>query len=418
MKPIVVRSEGISKRYQIGENEGTFIRYKSLRQVLSQAVNRSFRRLLKDKTVREDEIFWALKDVSFEVGENEAVGIIGRNGSGKSTLLKILSRVTPPTEGRMKIRGQVGSLLEVGTGFHAELTGRENVFLNAAILGMKKREIQRKFDEIVAFSEIEKFIDTPVKRYSSGMYVRLAFSVAAHLDPQILIVDEVLAVGDAAFQQKCLERMRKLKDADKTVFFVSHNMYAVQMLCSKVFLLDKGKLISAGRPDEVIHEYENRVREGLSQGAVGEMRDGAAAGVEITDIQLFDGEGQETGQIPWGKRATVRLSYEATQPIPKPVFTFSVFRSDGLQCCSSSTKLFGLVIKELHGKGFVEAAIPELRLVPGAYRIVAHIYDENLMIALDQRESRPFQVGLNGHYINEGHGVFVQAADWLHQNGH
>ena len=212
-------------------------------------------RLFKGNGLRGNNTIWALKDVSFEVQQGEVLGIIGRNGAGKTTLLKILSRVTEPTEGEVRIRGRVGSLLEVGTGFHPELTGRENIFLNGAILGMSKEEIKRKFDEIVSFAEIEKFLDTPVKRYSSGMYVRLAFAVAAHLEPEILIVDEVLAVGDAEFQKKCLGKMGDVAKEGRTVLFVSHNMTAVRTLCGRAIRLDQGRLFIAGEVYQVISEY-------------------------------------------------------------------------------------------------------------------------------------------------------------------
>jgi lipopolysaccharide transport system ATP-binding protein len=218
-------------------------------------MGRLLRRPAANRLYRSTEELWALKDVSFQVNEGERVGIIGRNGAGKSTLLKILSRVTDPTEGHISIKGRVGSLLEVGTGFHPELTGRENIYLNGAILGMSKSEIERKFDEIVAFSEVEKFLDTPVKRYSSGMYVRLAFAVAAHLEPEILVVDEVLAVGDAQFQKKCLGKMGDVTRQGRTILFVSHNMTAVQSLCSRAIWLDNGKVSRDGEASDVISEY-------------------------------------------------------------------------------------------------------------------------------------------------------------------
>jgi lipopolysaccharide transport system ATP-binding protein len=254
MTDIAIRCEGLGKQYRIGERE----RYKALRDTIADTISAPFRRL---KSIRNPQLatrnseFWALKDISFEVKRGEVVGIIGRNGAGKSTLLKILSRITAPTTGEVKIHGRVGSLLEVGTGFHPELTGRENILLNGAILGMRKAEIERKFDEIVAFAEIEKFIDTPVKRYSSGMYVRLAFAVAAHLEPEILVVDEVLAVGDAAFQKKCLGKMGEVARMGRTILFVSHNMAAVQKLCIQAVWLEQGKIIEAGESGEVISHY-------------------------------------------------------------------------------------------------------------------------------------------------------------------
>jgi lipopolysaccharide transport system ATP-binding protein len=255
MSELAIRVENVSKFYRIGARDT----YKTLRDVVADAAKRPFLAVQALASGRHgerpEESFWALKNVSFEVRQGEVLGIIGRNGAGKSTLLKILSRVTEPTEGRVEGYGCVGSLLEVGTGFHPELTGRENIYLNGAILGMTRAEINRKFDEIVAFAEIDQFLDTPVKRYSSGMYVRLAFAVAAHLEPEILIVDEVLAVGDAAFQTKCLGTMGKVAQSGRTVLFVSHNMPAVQSMCSRVIHLNSGRVVSDGYPTEVTSEY-------------------------------------------------------------------------------------------------------------------------------------------------------------------
>jgi lipopolysaccharide transport system ATP-binding protein len=259
MSDAVIKVENLGKKYVIGHQleHG----YVSLRDVIAGGARRFGNRLLHPfngsaaASNGKREEFWALKDVSFEVKQGEVIGIIGRNGAGKSTLLKVLSRITEPTTGRVRIRGRVASLLEVGTGFHPELTGRENIFLNGAILGMSKAEIKRKFDEIVAFAEIEKFLDTPVKRYSSGMYVRLAFAVAAHLEPEILLVDEVLAVGDAAFQKKCLKKMGDVAAQDRTILFVSHNITAVQNLCTRVILLDAGLQMADGQADEVVFKY-------------------------------------------------------------------------------------------------------------------------------------------------------------------
>ncbi len=245
--------DGLSKEYTIGARERG---RDNLRETLSRGLSAPFRKLMgSGGNGPGTERFWALKDVSFEVEKGDAVGIIGVNGAGKSTLLKILSRITLPTEGRAELRGRLNSLLEVGTGFHPELTGRENVFLNGAILGMRKAEIRRKFDEIVAFSEIEKFLDTPVKRYSSGMYVRLAFAVAAHLEPEILVVDEVLAVGDARFQKKCIGKMEEVRKEGRTILFVSHNMPAVRNICRRALWLDGGRIRQGGTSAEVTEEY-------------------------------------------------------------------------------------------------------------------------------------------------------------------
>jgi lipopolysaccharide transport system ATP-binding protein len=253
MSKTIIEVENLSKKYTIGERAP----YGSLREEIMQTLAVAFKRSVSrsSRLATHDNIFWALKDVSFAVQEGEVLGIIGRNGAGKSTLLKILSRITEPSGGEIRMNGRVGSLLEVGTGFHPELTGRENIFLNGALLGMSRQEIKSKFDEIVAFAEIDKFLDTPVKRYSSGMYVRLAFAVAAHLEPEILLIDEVLAVGDAQFQKKCLGKMGEVAKEGRTVLFVSHNMAAIANLCDRCILLDSGQMHSAGIPQDVINSY-------------------------------------------------------------------------------------------------------------------------------------------------------------------
>jgi lipopolysaccharide transport system ATP-binding protein len=242
----VISAEGLSKQYQIGTRSES---YETLRDTIANVVRAPFQRSRSERD--EGKTFWALRDINFEVSRGEVLGIVGRNGAGKSTLLKILSRITEPSAGRVKLTGRIASLLEVGTGFHPELTGRENIYLNGAILGMRKAEIRQKFDEIVAFSEIGKFLDTPVKRYSSGMYVRLAFAVAAHLEPEILIIDEVLAVGDAAFQKKCMGKISSVARHGRTVLFVSHNMVAVKAMCTRAILLQQGRIAQDGHREKL-----------------------------------------------------------------------------------------------------------------------------------------------------------------------
>jgi homopolymeric O-antigen transport system ATP-binding protein len=246
---LAVQAEGVSKRYRLGERES----YRALRDVLAGAFTAPLRRFRESRDMAPE--LWALDDVSFALARGEVLGLIGSNGAGKSTLLKVLSRITEPTRGRVVLRGRVGSLLEVGTGFHPELTGRENIFLNGTVLGMRRAEIVRRFDEIVEFAGVEKFLDTPVKRYSSGMQVRLAFAVAAHLEPEILLVDEVLAVGDVSFQEKCLGKMRDVTREGRTVVFVSHNLAAVRSLCSRALVLESGKLVFDGPTDDAVHRY-------------------------------------------------------------------------------------------------------------------------------------------------------------------
>ena len=261
MANLILKVNNLSKRYRIGAREKG---YKTFREAIMEGISAPIRNLARLRSLTkfkegyEEDVIWALKDVSFEVNEGEVLGIIGKNGAGKTTLLKVLSRITDPTSGFAEIHGRVSSLLEVGTGFHPELTGRENVFLNGAILGMRKREIERKFDDIVSFSEIEKYIDTPVKRFSTGMRVRLAFAVAAHLEPEILLIDEVLAVGDIAFQKKCLGKMGNIAKGGRTILFVSHNMGAIRSLCGSAIWLDNGQIVKRGTADEVVRDYEEK----------------------------------------------------------------------------------------------------------------------------------------------------------------
>ena len=261
----IIRARGVAKRYELGRQ---VVRTNSLREAMLTAMRERFASRAGRADARSKREFWALQDVSFDVSRGEVMGVIGRNGAGKSTLLKVLSRITEPTLGRIELGGRIASLLEVGTGFHPELSGRENVYLNGTILGMRKRDIDRRFDEIVAFAEVERFIDTPVKRYSSGMYVRLAFGVAAHLDPEILVIDEVLAVGDAEFQRKCLGKMSEVAHEGRTVLFVSHNMAAVRAICSTALLLSGGRVVRQGPVPEVVSLYAQRAAESAGSSIV------------------------------------------------------------------------------------------------------------------------------------------------------
>lgn len=314
MKPIV-RIENVSKRYRIG---GLLPGYDfTLREVVGKAIAAPFRRLRRGGGGDSEEggrTLWALKDVSFDVEQGELIGVVGRNGAGKSTLLKILSRVTRPTTGEVELFGRVGSLLEVGTGFHADLTGRENIFLNGAILGMRRTEIVRKFDEIVAFSELEKFIETPVKFYSSGMYVRLAFSVAAHLEPEILIMDEVLAVGDAAFQQKCLDKMRDIRRDGRTIFFVSHNMPAITRLCRRVVMLEAGRIVADGAAQEVVNRYLNSSWKAGAERVWQET--GEAPGdrvVRLLGVRVRDESGETLATLDIRRPIRVEITYDVLE---------------------------------------------------------------------------------------------------------
>jgi lipopolysaccharide transport system ATP-binding protein len=334
MGDIAVRVEGLSKQYYIGQKRE---KYKTLRDALADTFAAPFRKvgkLLRGQSTGAagpDETIWALKDLSFEVKRGEVVGIIGRNGAGKSTLLKILSRITEPTAGFADVYGRVGSLLEVGTGFHHELTGRENIYLNGAILGMKRAEIERKFDEIVAFSEVERFVDTPVKHYSSGMYLRLAFAVAAHLEPEILLVDEVLAVGDVRFQKKCLNKMQHVGQQGRTVFFVSHNMPAITRLCERTILLEEGRMIQDGPSHKVVSAYLNFE---LGTTAMREWPDSARAPgsevVRLRAVRVRTGEGRITEAVDIRQPVGIEIEYDVLKPGYLLMPHFMLFNEEGV----------------------------------------------------------------------------------------
>ncbi len=334
----IIEVKNLGKKYSIGEKE----KYLAMRDILTNIARAPFS-WLKAKTYHGPNAndFWALQDINFTVEQGEVLGIMGRNGAGKSTLLKILSRITPPTTGEIRLRGRVGSLLEVGTGFHPELTGRENIYLNGAILGMRKKEIERKFDEIVDFSGVEKFLDTPVKRYSSGMYVRLAFSVAAHLEPDILIVDEVLAVGDAEFQKKCLGKMQDVSSKDgRTVLFVSHNIGALKNLCKRSLLLQDGKIIKEGPTIEVADFYLNKNQ---THNAVVDYPVQKGKPVNIRKISLLTKEGTPSFRIPINERFSVKIEYEFFETLKNAMLSVVFNSGDDMLLYSSESDTKGAV---------------------------------------------------------------------------
>jgi lipopolysaccharide transport system ATP-binding protein len=371
MNDVAVRMENLGKLYRIGQMVG----YKTLRESLMSAAVIPLRRLRSashepSAITHQPNYIWALKDVSFEIKQGEGVGIIGRNGSGKTTLLKILSRITAPTEGYAEVHGRVGSLLEVGTGFHPELTGRENIYLNGTIIGMKKTEVERKFDEIVAFAEIEKFLDTPVKRYSSGMYVRLAFSVAAHLEPDILLVDEVLAVGDGAFQKKCLGKMEDVAKGGRTVLFVSHNMGMITSLCKRAILLEEGRLVAQGLTSETVLTYYNRGR--FSPYAVDFTRSARRIGDHLAillEAHIEDMDGNLVPEVDIRYPFKIKMRYALHEKVPKPPYpNFHFFDARGEYAFVSSSNKHASLGTDV-GTYEAECIIPGYLLNNGVYFI-------------------------------------------------
>ncbi len=424
MKPII-EVKNISKKYNINHQRGGYI---ALRDVLTNIFKNPFS-FLKYKTkeiigLEKKEEFWALQDVNFEIMKGEVVGIIGRNGAGKSTLLKILSQITPPTTGEIKIHGRVGSLLEVGTGFHLELTGRENIFLNGAILGMKKEEIVKKFDEIVKFAGVEKFLDTPVKYYSSGMYVRLAFSVAAHMETDILIVDEVLAVGDMEFQKKCLGKMGEVsKGEGRTILFVSHNMSAIKNLCQKVILLESGRIIDSGKTSSVIQNYikVSTNKDITTKLALESTHRTGRGQTKFTGIKLKDNNNNEIANGISGQQLDIVLNYESknSQPLQYPYrIGIAFYDTSGQVLFNCATEVASKNTSDLNPNGEIHCTIPCLPLSQGEYLVT-------LFIEINGEIEDWIQKALtlnvyNGDFFNtgkispegwEGRGVLV-AHDW------
>jgi lipopolysaccharide transport system ATP-binding protein len=386
----------LGKQYRIGAQE----RYKTLRDTLMNAVKAPFRRFSSNAAVSGTaETFWALKDVSFEVKSGEVIGIIGRNGAGKSTLLKVLSRITEPTEGRAEIRGRVGSLLEVGTGFHGELSGRENIFLNGAILGMKRAEIERKFDEIVAFAEVEKFIDTPVKHYSSGMYMRLAFGVAAHLEPEILIVDEVLAVGDAQFQKKCLGKMGDVAKEGRTVIFVSHQLNQVRRLCGRGVWLDNGLVRQIGTSAEVISTYEcSFVERPMGTKALARVPKRS----QFVSWTVDGADADQSSTVRDDCRVSFRFRLHVRDPIRNAHHGIAMFNSENLLIWAYAST--GLEFNA--GYHDIRYTFPSLPIQLGAYRWQLSLYDGTDLIDLwDAFPLMHVQTPLRTHHSDAWQGV-------------
>lgn len=390
----IIEVKNLGKKYKIGEKE----RYLTLRDKLAHPIKAM-------QSAQTQEEFWALKDVNFSVEQGEIVGVIGKNGSGKSTLLKILSRITPPTTGQVRLSGHVGSLLEVGTGFHPELTGRENIYLSGAILGMRKKEIQKKFDEIVDFADIDKFLDTPVKRYSSGMYVRLGFAVAAHLETDILFIDEVLAVGDADFQKKCMGKMNEIsKREGRTIIFVSHNTVAVQSLCTKTIWLEQGSIKMVGDTRQVVESYLNRSHENKSEFSFTRH---SRAQAWIPSVSILDTDGNATNRLPICEDFFIEVAYEFEVDTDELLFSLFFYKDGDLLFVSSETDKTGKLFSYKKGGYVSRIKIPAFTFNVGQYTFNAAIHKPGLEY-IDKKEDISFEIlDINDRRTKIFHGQVV-----------
>jgi lipopolysaccharide transport system ATP-binding protein len=397
-----IRFHNVSKRYRLGAGQTN----------LREFVTRRARLLTGRKPgprKANAQIFWALKDVSFDLPKGHALGLIGPNGAGKSTALKLLAKITRPTSGRIETNGRVASLLELGAGFHTDLTGRENVYLNAAILGMPRQKVNRLFDQIVSFAGLEKFMDTPVKRYSSGMYVRLGFAVAAHVEPDIFLVDEVLAVGDSQFRQRCVERIQALQAAGTTIVFVSHNLYMVKNLCDQGLFLSNGQIDTYGDVVAAINAYERWHHEQQSQNLArkaGRNQEPGGSAVDITRVEMLNGDGARVEELNWSDVATVRVHYQAHEPVRNANLVLHFVRADGVTSAMVRTADYGYQLNDLEGSGAVSVVIDPLQLTGGAYVIEAGILG-GMDVPLARAHSQWFQVAGLGFSSRERGGVFV-----------
>lgn len=394
---VAVKFENVSKRFILHPQ-----RPRSLQETVIQT--------LKGNRSSKQEL-WALKDLTFEVLEGEILGIVGPNGAGKSTLLKLMARILDATSGRMTVNGKVAALLELGTGFHPDLTGRENIFLNGSLLGLSRRDMLNKFDEIVEFAELAQFIDVPVKHYSSGMLIRLAFSIATNVDPDILLIDEVLAVGDQHFQAKCLARMEEIKERETTIIFVSHSLEAVRELCNKAIWLDRGVSRATGASERVTDLYLQSVA-GDELG-LEEKRQWGTREVEIVDVRFLDSKGDERSVFETGERMVARIEYEAHTRVERPVFGIAIYRHDGLQVNGPNTKASDFPIPWVEGKGQVDYVIETLPLLGGTYEFSASICSYDLKHPYDHHH-RLYTIKVEPGGLKESHGVFHIPCRWEH----
>lgn len=414
----VIKTDGLSKRYRLGSSATAQGR-------LTEALTSKLRSALQRSATDKDEHVWALKGVDLEVREGEVLGLIGRNGAGKSTLLKILSRITRPTEGRAEIAGRVGTLLEAGTGFHPELTGRENVYLMGSIVGLTKKRIENKFDDIVGFAGIERFIDTPIKFYSTGMQIRLGFAVSAHLEPEIMLVDEVLAVGDLAFQRKCLDHFQKLTGQGMTIILVSHNTGAIQSACSRAVLMENGRIEADGDPADTIGVYRTLLLEDSPQHETDRTDYATDPGIRILHLQLSAEDKGSARTFEFDDALKITIDIQFDRPVEDPVITFGLKRGDGVVVCNFNNYYDGLRLGTVRGRCKIEATLPSLRLIPEFYEPHVLIWPwGGVHMHGDLSSAEPYAastfgyIEIHGPPLSAEDGVFqVPASHWDIQHG-
>ncbi len=384
-----------------------------------QSIQETFLSLFGRGQRRQKKELWALQDLSFDVFPGQSLGIIGRNGSGKSTLLKMVARILRPTDGMVAVHGRVSALLELGAGFHPDLTGRENIALNASVLGLTKQDVEQKFDSIVGFSELGEYIDMPVKHYSSGMYMRLGFSVAIHVDPDILIIDEILAVGDRAFQAKCIDRIHEMHRDGVTIILISHNLSVMRRMCSSLIWLDNGRIRASGPTEEIAYQYRYQTNETIGrQMAIDSeersFRRWGSREIEITGVRFLNAEGAEQSYFQTGDEMAIEIAYIAHQAVQRPEFGLAIYRHDGLQVNGPNSHLGGLDTEEITGEGTVRYHIESLPLLPALYQVTAAIHSEHLTQAYDFHEKAyPFRIVSGG--TNESDGFIALPAEWSWQ---
>ena len=412
-----IRVQNLSKRYHLGAQSGHHWRLSDAMKGAARSTWNKVRALAATGPTSDENAYWAVKDVSFDVQPGEVVGLVGRNGAGKSTLLKLLSRITMPTSGRIEVRGRLGSLLEVGTGFHPELSGRENVYLNGSILGMTRREIAKKFDQIVEFSEIGKYLDTPVKHYSSGMYVRLAFAVAAHLEPDILIVDEVLAVGDATFQRRCIDRMTMLANQGRTILFVSHNMQLIPRFCQRAVYLQRGKVLEVGPADKVTQNYLDKLLEDSRSGDLSNKPRVGDGRARFVQAGLYDNTGRPMSVFTSGDDMTIRVEVETALTIPDVTIAVAIQSLHGTRVVSGWSREAGFPVSLTPGKQSFQCKLRNVNIRPGQTVLVNLLLGTDLGAVIDEVDSAVVVdvLGDERHLhlsTNTDQGVWIAPQEW------